>query len=131
MTKVESAGRPYIGIVKRMSSEKVKFSFRQMKEEVIELTLTEFLQMMTGADGEDTLTAEQHKNYSELFVKLLKRKDSTLRLRDDKKPWWVDTYSYEDDNHWFDDVIEYVLKEVEKPKRVRVKKNTTGNQARQ
>lgn len=101
-----------------MSSEKVKFSFIQIKEDVVELTLTEFLELMKGYEGEESLTAEQYKNYTALFVKLLKRKDSKVKLREDKTPSYTDEYTFEDDNNWIDDVAEWAQSQASKPKTV-------------
>ena len=91
-----------------MSSEqKIKFVFRLMRQETVVLTKIEVLEMMRQyherEEGTETLTPEQFKLYSDAADQLLNRKESTIKLRDDKKPTYFETFRFESDV-WLDEL---------------------------
>ncbi len=104
-SEIEFSNRPYINIAIKMSSEqKIKFLFRLTKQETVEMTKMEVVEMMrrfhSREDGIETLTPEQHRIYSDAADQLLHRKDSTIKLRDDKKPTYFETFHFETVVDW-------------------------------
>lgn len=101
-----------------MSSEqKIKFVFRQIQEDIVELTPSELQTILSDYAEEnlddEKLSKNQQTNINKKILQLLSRKDQTIVLRKETESTYRQSFDMSDYIHdscsWFDDITEYFM----------------------
>lgn len=109
-----------------MSSEqKIKFVFRQIQEDIVEVTPSELQTILSDYAQEnlddEKLSKDQQTNINKKIYQLLSRKDQTIVLRKETESTYrqnFDMYHYLHDScSWFEDITEFFMGQADKQKK--------------